>query len=207
MSSRLTKLLAISSLILLAYPSLDGQIKFKDVTARSNLYFEDPFLGRSTMFFDYDGDGLPDLAGPAIFEDRTALAGLVFIYVDTISCSITGIPGFEVQNVTLRDISISFEGEGADRPVVVEVPESESDYPESKMFGKLPAYGIYARHVRNISLHNVRLDHEKEEQRPALVFDDVEGLGLNDLHLEEPTGEGPSVVYINTCNIISDRDY
>ena len=33
---------------------------------------------------------------------------------DTIGCSITGIPGFEVQNITLRDIFISFDGEGAE---------------------------------------------------------------------------------------------
>ena len=39
----------------------DGKGNFSDVTEKSNLYFEAPFLGRSTMVFDYDGDGLLDL--------------------------------------------------------------------------------------------------------------------------------------------------
>lgn len=126
---------------------------------------------------------------------------------DTIGCSITGIPGFEVQNITLRDINVSFEGGGAERSVIDEVPENESDYPEYKMFGKLPAYGIYTRHVRDISLYNVRLDYDKEEHRAALLFDDVEGLVLSDLNLKDPSGEGPSVVFKNTHKIKSDRDY
>ena len=39
----------------------DGRGNFTDVTESSNLYFEAPFLGRSTMVFDYDGDGLLDI--------------------------------------------------------------------------------------------------------------------------------------------------
>ena len=109
---------------------------------------------------------------------------------DTIGCSISGIPGFEVQNITLRDIHLTFAGEGAGKQIITEVPENASDYPEYKMFGKLPAYGIFTRHVKNISLYNVRLDYQKKDYRPALAFDDVEGLVLSDLHLKEPSGEG-----------------
>jgi hypothetical protein len=126
---------------------------------------------------------------------------------DTIGCSISGIPGFPVQNVTLRDIHITFKGEGAGKPLLKEIPENEADYPEYKMFGKLPAYGIYVRHVRDISLNNVRLDYEEPEGRPALFFDDVEGLVLSGLGLKDPSGEGPAVVYNNTFKIKSDHGY
>jgi polygalacturonase len=126
---------------------------------------------------------------------------------DTEGCCISGIPGFEIRNITLRDVHISFAGEGAGNGESREIPENESDYPEYKMFGKLPAYGIFVRHVRNISLYNVRLDHEVEDSRPALFFDDVKGLVLSDLHLEKPAGKGPAVVYSHTAGIQSDRDY
>jgi hypothetical protein len=126
---------------------------------------------------------------------------------DSIGCSITGIPGFEVRNITLRDIQISYAGEGEDKLVIDEVPENESEYPEYQMFGKLPAYGIYSRHVRNISLYNVRLDYGNEEHRPALLFDDVQGLVLSDLNLEQPSGAEAAVVFINTTDIKSDSDY
>ncbi len=136
-----------------------------------------------------------------------SISNFICTGADTVGCSITGIPGFEVQHITLRDIHISFEGEGAEKPVIEKVPEKESDYPEYEMFGKLPAYGIYSRHVRNLSLYNVRLDYEIEEYRPALLFDDVEGLMLSDLDLKEPSGAGPVVIFKNTRDIKSDQDY
>jgi len=126
---------------------------------------------------------------------------------DSVGCSITGIPGFEVRNIILRDIHISFAGEGKVSQFIEVVPENESEYPEYQMFGKLPAFGIYARHVRNISLNNIRLDYENEEHRPALIFDDVTGLVLSDLNLEAPSEGGPSVVFKNTHNIKSDHEY
>lgn len=147
-----------------------------------------------------------DKVGMGMMKNIT-ISNFIYTGADTVGCSITGIPGFEVQNITLRDIHISFTGEGAGKPVINEVPENISDYPEYKMFGKLPAYGIYARHVRNISLFNVRLDYETEDYRPALVFDDVKGLVLSDLNLEKPSGTRPVVDFRNTTDIKSDIHY
>jgi polygalacturonase len=147
-----------------------------------------------------------DKVGMGMMKNIT-ISNFICTGADTVGCSITGIPGFEVRNVTLRDIHISYAGEGAGKPVIYEVPENESDYPEYKMFGKLPAYGIYSRHVRNLSLYNVRLDYKKEEYRPALLFDDVEGLVLSDLDLEKPSGASPAVIFKNTTDIKSDNDY
>ena len=147
-----------------------------------------------------------DKVGMGIMKNIT-ISNFICTGADTIGCSITGIPGFEVQDITLRDIHISFAGEGAGKPVIQLVPENESEYPEYEMFGKLPAYGIYSRHVRNISLYNVRLDYGKEEQRPALLFDDVKGLVLSDLNLELPSGAGKAIVFNNTTDIKSDNNY
>jgi hypothetical protein len=45
------------------------------------------------------------------------------------------------------------------------------------MFGKtMPAYGIYARHVRGIKLQNVRITPVKPDARPATVLIDVEDM-------------------------------
>jgi len=127
--------------------------------------------------------------------------------VDETACSITGIPGFSVENITLRDIYISYDNRGDSRPVTGEVAENETEYPEYSMFGKLPAYGIYSRHVKNLSFNNVRLTYEQDEIRPALIFDDVQGLLLSDLDLMKPSGTGPAVLFKNTHEIRTDRDY
>jgi len=46
------------------------------------------------------------------------------------------------------------------------------------MFGTLPAYGFYCRHVEDLSFKNIELDCEKPDARPSLVCDDVRNLDL-----------------------------
>jgi hypothetical protein len=40
----------------------------------------------------------------------------------------------------------------------------------------MPAYGIYARHIRGISFKNVRTTLKTTDARPEKVFIDVEGV-------------------------------
>jgi hypothetical protein len=55
------------------------------------------------------------------------------------------------------------------------VPEREDGYPEPSMFGLLPAGGIYARHVRGLTIHNFTLSFMNADQRPVVVLEDVAG--------------------------------
>ena len=43
------------------------------------------------------------------------------------------------------------------------------------MFGLTPAYGLYARHVKGLSVHNVEISYAQEDKRPPFVLDDVAG--------------------------------
>jgi len=89
----------------------------------------------------------------------------------TLASSITGLPGHFVENVSLSNIDITMVGGG--RKVGVSVPEAAGDYPHAPMFGPLPASGLYARHVRGLSLTGVRLRTMKGDERPTLVLEDV----------------------------------
>jgi len=42
------------------------------------------------------------------------------------------------------------------------------------MFGVLPAYGFYCRHVRGLKFINVQLQTTTSDQRHAVVCEDVE---------------------------------
>lgn len=94
-------------------------------------------------------------------------------------CSITGLPEAQIENVSLSNIQIQFEGGGtrdlADRPI----EEHAKRYPEGLMFGDLPAYGFYCRHVKGLRLSNVQLRTAHPDQRHAVVCDDVENLVLD----------------------------
>ncbi|MHC4395195.1 MAG: glycoside hydrolase family 28 protein [Planctomycetota bacterium] len=98
--------------------------------------------------------------------------------VGNTGCSITGLPGFPIENVTLDNIRINFKGGGSAGLVSREIPENAKNYPEHNMFGLLPAYGFYCRHVKNIRFHKMDLGFEKTDFRPALVFDDVTDLDI-----------------------------
>jgi len=101
-----------------------------------------------------------------------------------IASSITGLPGLPVEDVSLSDIHVeNLESGKADwgtRPV----PEQTEKYPEAKMFGRLPAFGLYCRHVNGLRLHDVSFTGARDEKRPGLVFDDVTGSETVGVHLQ-----------------------
>ena len=89
----------------------------------------------------------------------------------TLASSITGLPGFPIENVTLSNVQIVMAGGGSRGGV--NVPEAAGDYPQAPMFGALPASGIYARHVDGLALRGVELRTRRTDERPPLVLDDV----------------------------------
>jgi polygalacturonase len=89
-----------------------------------------------------------------------------------LASSITGIPGHPVEDITLSDISLTMKG-GVAAATAAPVPEAEGAYPHAPMFGPLPAYGLYVRHVRGLSMRNVRLAVEAADARPASILEDV----------------------------------
>ncbi|OHB69705.1 MAG: hypothetical protein A2V70_19245 [Planctomycetes bacterium RBG_13_63_9] len=132
------------------------------------------------------------------------ISNVIATGVDETGCAIAGLPGHPVENITLQNIRITYAGGSGQELVNQNVPEKENSYPEYKMFGKLPAYGFYCRHARNIRFDHVRLDCEKPEHRPALVCEDVSGLQLDGFEAQAPV-TGDTIRLIGVTNI-RDRD-
>ena len=109
---------------------------------------------------------------------------------NTFPSSITGIIGHPIESVLLEDIKIIYPGRGnaayANLPIyrISDVPELPKKYPEFSMFGELPAWGFYVRHAEGLQMKNVVLKLKKFDYRPAIVFDDVDGLKLNELNIK-----------------------
>jgi polygalacturonase len=114
---------------------------------------------------------------PGIGRLRNVMIGNVQATgANKVGCSITGLPGHPIENITLHHIRIEFTGGGTREDAESQVPENPDKYPEYAMFGVLPAYGLYCRHVRNITLDQLETRLASPDQRPVLVTDDVEGL-------------------------------
>lgn len=120
--------------------------------------------------------------------------------------SITGLPDHYVENVTLEDVNISYPGR-ADKGYahmdlwrLDAVPENAAKYPEFSMFGELPAWGFYARHVNGLSFKNVRLSVRDHDFRPAYIFDDVKNLSINGGSITSLSGKA-QVIIKDTKNV------
>lgn len=77
----------------------------------------------------------------------------------SLACSLAGIPGHPIENVTLSNIRIDFIGGNPRQPSDAPVPEKIDMYPESVMFGPLPAYAMFIRHAVNLTLSNVNVSY------------------------------------------------
>ncbi|MBO4850987.1 MAG: right-handed parallel beta-helix repeat-containing protein [Prevotella sp.] len=103
---------------------------------------------------------------------------------------ICGIPGNCIEEVLLENVNIVYPGRASKGMAYVplwrkgDVPEQIDKYPEFTMFGELPSWGFYLRHVRGVTLRNVRLSLEAEDFRPAIVEEDVEGLVMENCSTE-----------------------
>jgi polygalacturonase len=114
--------------------------------------------------------------------------------------SITGIPGYYVENVLLENIDITYPGRGDAGTAYIplyrlkDMPEYEHFYPEYNMFGEFPAWGLYTRHAKGITLKNVSIRAEKKDYRPAYVFDDVTQVVMEGIRIEEADDDGPQII-------------
>ena len=91
-------------------------------------------------------------------------------------CPIVGLTGHPVENLTLRNITLSFAGGGAQQDTVRKFDEAEKQgiYPRPEMFAeRLPGFGFYFWHVKGVTLENVKLTTVKPDQRPAIALEDV----------------------------------
>jgi polygalacturonase len=91
---------------------------------------------------------------------------------------LSGIPGHYIEDVKLDNIRIWYAGGGTKEQALLVVSENEQVYPDPQMFGILPAYGFYIRHLKNIEISNIEVYFQKDEYRPAFVFEDVQGINM-----------------------------
>jgi Glycosyl hydrolases family 28 len=83
-----------------------------------------------------------------------------------------------IENVSFQDVHVTYEGGGTAEEAAREVPKIAGEYFE---IGTPPAYGMYARNVRGLTLNNVRFEVKTPDVRPALVFENVADAALHAL--------------------------
>jgi polygalacturonase len=124
--------------------------------------------------------------GPAVSHPgklrNILISNVVATGIDSMSgIQITGSPGANIEGVRLENIRFTFNGGGTKENAERPAPELGTGYPEPNKLGIMPAYGLIARHVRDLELANVRFDLLSDDLRPALVCSDIDGLEIDNL--------------------------
>jgi len=110
---------------------------------------------------------------------------------------LTGLPDQYIENITMENIHLSFEGFGRRNVKDRVVPEDEARYPEQLFFGELPSYGLYARHVKGLRLKNITFELRNVDDRQALVLDDVMASNFENLNLHSQEDSKVAIIAAN----------
>ncbi|MBD3185468.1 hypothetical protein GF325_01465 [Candidatus Bathyarchaeota archaeon] len=115
---------------------------------------------------------------------------------------IGGLQKHPIEKLTLSNLHLEFNYSGSgnfapgetyrdngNRPPgttdLAKIPESESQYPDIRMFGDpLPAWAIFARHVRAMNLSNVTCYLKTPDQRPAELLIDASDVHMSGVHFQ-----------------------
>jgi hypothetical protein len=90
-------------------------------------------------------------------------------------------------------------GKGGWEPDPYNVPEMPREYPEPSNFGILPAYGLYARHVRGLTVSNVQFRTLIEDERAPVILDDVADARFEAFSAAAKPGAPTIVTVTNAC--------
>lgn len=103
------------------------------------------------------------LISNVIAQDCDSLAGII----------ITGMKDEPLRNITLKDIRIAYRGGGRSEYKDREYREQGTHYPEPRFAGHTPAYGLFARHVDGLTVHNVKFETMRPDYRHRMVLQHV----------------------------------
>ncbi len=104
---------------------------------------------------------------------------------------ISGLPGHPIEDIRFSNIRIVQQGGGSKELGERVPPEEEKSYPEPGMFGQMPSYGFFFRHVIGLEMHDVKLDYVKPEARPVVVLDDVTDAWFHHVNFKRGTDRAP----------------
>jgi polygalacturonase len=121
----------------------------------------------------------PDVTTPSRGQN-IFISNIIATGIDPMSgIQLDGLPKQALENIRLENIHLFFKGGGTKVDALRLPRELGTDYPEPSRLGVMPAYGLYARHVRGLELANVSVSFELFDSRPALACLDVDGLEID----------------------------
>jgi polygalacturonase len=103
---------------------------------------------------------------------------------------ILGLSEHPIEELSISDVFMDFAGGGTKAQAALIVPELADGYPEAYIFGVIPAWALFARHVRGLDLHDIAFSCAKPEQRPATTLIDVKRFDFDHFRVDGSSENG-----------------
>ncbi|MGO9259528.1 MAG: glycoside hydrolase family 28 protein [Bryobacteraceae bacterium] len=104
-----------------------------------------------------------------------------------------------LEDIVLDDVRVTYGGGGTAEEAQAQVPQVAGEYFE---IGTPPAYGLYARNVRGLTLNNVRFEVVKPDLRPAVVLEHVSDGAINSLNAQGNPQAKSVLRFIETQDVL-----
>lgn len=105
--------------------------------------------------------------------------------------TISGLPDHPVEDIRISNVRIETNGDGKKEQRTLVPPENPAKYPEPGMFGEVPAYAFYFRHLNALEMEHVKISYKNTEARTAIVLDDVHDAYFENLNLQQGGDKAP----------------
>ena len=133
---------------------------------------------------------LPDVSFGGEFNEAEKFSAIILNGMDE---------GF-IENISFNHVHITFPGGGtAAHAAIAAVPKIASEY---YVIGVPPAYGLFARNVKGLTLNDVRFEVADNELRPAMVLENVTDAGFHGFSADGHQ-DAEALVRIIDCRDIS----
>lgn len=140
---------------------------------------------------------IPEAPAPPLGTMRNiSIANITAYNTGNYTASITGVSAATIENISLSSIRLVNRGglkPGDFISQVDSVVEDEKGYPEPTVWKNLPVYGLFMRHIKNITVTDVSLVNMRYDPRPAFAAIDIDHLTMAQVKVEG-SGSPPGLI-------------
>lgn len=144
------------------------------------------------------------VAGPPA-ETEGQLIGRIYDGEQNSCITLNGVGEVFLENISLSDVHVCFAGGGtAEQAAKRDIPQIAREYfgvwAESPVGP--PAYGLFARNVKGLTMNNIRLEVANPDLRPAVIFDNVQDAVINGLSAQGNPGAESLMRFTDTKDVL-----
>jgi polygalacturonase len=167
----------------------------------AEVYGGSSYGGKNGRWKAYDGNqgkATPIIAGYKLPDPETVTGGLNFTLPN-------GLHTGYIKNIVFNDVHVLVKGGNPVADTARLAPELGVGQYNVSNLGVQPSYGIWARHVKDLTVKNSTFNYEKRDSRYPIFLDDVLDAKLSTLKVVRPN-DNETIIKLKNSKDIAQED-